>query len=50
MSNNGRKVRAVPECNHTQESRKCQVFLFPAIFAGSWFVEIQKFDYHGNVT
>ena len=25
-------------------------FLFSAIFVGSWFVEVQKFCYHGNVT
>ena len=43
--------RFVAECNHTQESRACQVFLFfNAIFVRPWFVEIQKFCYHGNAT
>ena len=40
----------VPECNHTQESHKCQFFsflFFAAIFAGAEFVKIQKFWYHG---
>ena len=43
--------RFVAECNHTRESRACQVFsFFTAIFARPWFVEIQKFCYHGNAT
>jgi len=42
----------VPECNHAQESHKYQFlpFLFPAIFNGPQFVEIQKFCYYGKVT
>ena len=43
--------RYVPECNHTQESRACQVFSFSnAIFARPWFVAIQKLCYHDNAT
>ena len=45
------RYRVVRECNHAQESHKCQLYRsFSDIFAGSPFVEVQKFCYHGNVT
>ena len=46
--------RFVPKCNRAQQSLICQFLRFPfffsALFAAPWFVEIQKFLYHGNVT
>ena len=42
--------RFVPECNHAQESHLSIFFVFTAIFAGSQFVEIQKFCSHGYQT
>ena len=30
-------------CNHGQESHTCYFFFCDCIFAGPWFVEIQKF-------
>ena len=43
--------RFVPECNQVQKVKHVNFFAFSAIFAGPWFVEIQKFFfYHGNVT
>ena len=45
------RCRVVRECNDAQESHKCQLYRsFSDIFAGSPFVEVQKFCYHGNVT
>ena len=43
--------RFIRECNHARESYTTQLYRsFSAIFAGSPFVEILKFCYHGNVT
>ena len=38
----------VPECNHAQEL--VLVLFFLAMFAGPWFVGIQKFFHHANMT
>ena len=43
--------RFVPECNDAQGSHTfSHVFVFPAIFVGPRFVEIQKLSYRGNMT
>ena len=46
LANNGRKVKAIVH----KKVMHVDSLVFPAIFAGPKFVEIQRFWYHGNVT
>ena len=52
LSNNGRKVWATVlflSVIMYMKIIRVNVFIFFAIFARLWLVEIQKFFYHGNV-